>query len=145
MCSSRSKAILPSPFGLKRIDAYKEVDAVILQVVTARHETPIKGVSPIKLAVDMSIGLENKTHTHAGQRLELGVRRIVGLDVPTTADIEKRRDHQERMMLLAIPNRHAKFNRSKNPVISEDSVLYVAPHCIAPSKNELLNVEKRTV
>src|SRR5438874_8355314 len=102
ICSLRSRAILPSPFGLKSINAYEEMDAVILQVVTARHETPIKRVSPIKLAVDMSIGLENKTHTHAGQRLELRVQRIIGLDVPTAADIEKRRDQQDRMMLLAI-------------------------------------------
>src|SRR5438067_944848 len=44
---------------LKRIDADKEMDAVILQVIAVRNETPIKSVAPIKLGVDMSIGVEN--------------------------------------------------------------------------------------
>src|SRR6267378_1094322 len=48
---------------LKRIDAYKKVDAVILQVVTARDEISIKSVSPINLGENTSSGLENQTHT----------------------------------------------------------------------------------
>ena len=51
--------------GLKCIDAHKKVDAVILQVVTARHETSIKCVSPINLGEHMSVGLEDHTQTQA--------------------------------------------------------------------------------
>jgi hypothetical protein len=45
---------------LKCIDTYKKVDAMILQVVTTRHEIPVKTITPVKLREHVFIWVENQ-------------------------------------------------------------------------------------
>ena len=64
--AERRQNRLTNHVSSKRIDAYCEMDSIILRVATAWYETSVKAVAPINLGVDVTIGLENQTETRAG-------------------------------------------------------------------------------
>jgi len=45
--------------GLKCIDAYEKVNAVVLEVIAARYQVPVKPVTPVELGEHVFIRIEN--------------------------------------------------------------------------------------
>ena len=59
MASCFYARIISFPLFLKCINADKKVNAVVLQIVTARYEISVKPVSPVNLGEHVFIWIEN--------------------------------------------------------------------------------------